>query len=90
MKDDLRTIVSTEGGAVPPSGDGLNEVIGAVTFDGMPAFGLQGGSAGAPGVNRVEHADGRNETLGHIGSVAMKPGDVFVIETPGGGGFGAP
>ncbi len=28
--------------------------------------------------------------LGHIGSVAMAPGDVFVIETPGGGGYGPP
>lgn len=54
------------------------------------AFGLDGGSAGAPGVNRVERADGRSETLGHIGSVEMAAGDVFVIETPGGGGWGPP
>jgi len=54
------------------------------------AFGLDGGSAGAPGVNRVERADGRVETLGHIGSVEMAAGDVFVIETPGGGGWGPP
>jgi 5-oxoprolinase (ATP-hydrolysing) len=53
------------------------------------AFGMDGGSAGQPGINRVERADGRVETLGHIGSVEMAPGDVFVIETPGGGGFGA-
>jgi 5-oxoprolinase (ATP-hydrolysing) len=52
------------------------------------AFGLAGGEPGAPGINRVERADGRVETLGHIGSVAMQPGDVFVIETPGGGGYG--
>ena len=45
---------------------------------------------GAPGINRVERADGRVETLGHIGSVEMAPGDVFVIETPGGGGYGEP
>jgi 5-oxoprolinase (ATP-hydrolysing) len=54
-----------------------------------PAFGGSGGAAGAPGVNRVERADGRVEPLGHIGSVEMAPGDVFVIETPGGGGWGA-
>jgi 5-oxoprolinase (ATP-hydrolysing) len=41
-------------------------------------------------VNRVERADGRTETLGHIGSVEMAAGDVFVIETPGGGGWGPP
>jgi 5-oxoprolinase (ATP-hydrolysing) len=54
------------------------------------AFGMAGGADGAPGINRVERADGRVETLGHIGSVEMQPGDMFVIETPGGGGYGAP
>ena len=44
---------------------------------------------GALGINRVERADGRVETLDHIGSTEMEPGDVFVIETPGGGGYGA-
>jgi 5-oxoprolinase (ATP-hydrolysing) len=53
------------------------------------AFGLAGGAAGQPGINRVERADGRCEALGHIGSVEMQPGDVFVIETPAGGGYGA-
>ena len=56
----------------------------------VPAFGLAGGSAGALGVNRVERADGREEPLGHIGSAEMRPDDVFVIETPGGGGYGTP
>jgi 5-oxoprolinase (ATP-hydrolysing) len=50
------------------------------------AFGLAGGSPGAVGLNRVERADGRVERLDHIASVEMGPGDVFVIETPGGGG----
>jgi 5-oxoprolinase (ATP-hydrolysing) len=54
----------------------------------VPAFGLAGGLPGAPGINRIERADGRVEVLGHIGSAAMAPGDVFVIETPGGGGYG--
>ncbi|MFZ9495053.1 MAG: hydantoinase B/oxoprolinase family protein [Burkholderiaceae bacterium] len=53
-----------------------------------PAFGAAGGEAGAAGVNRVIRADGRAEALGHIGEVAMQPGDVFEIHTPGGGGFG--
>jgi 5-oxoprolinase (ATP-hydrolysing) len=52
------------------------------------AFGMAGGSDGAPGVNRVERADGTVEPLAHIASAAMQPDDVFVIETPGGGGFG--
>ena len=52
------------------------------------AFGGAGGQAGAPGINRVERADGTVEALDYIGSVTMQPGDVFVIETPGGGGWG--
>ena len=54
----------------------------------VPAFGMAGGQPGALGINRVERADGRVETLTHIGSAQMAPGDVFVIETPGGGGYG--
>ena len=54
----------------------------------VPPFGLAGGAAGVTGVNRVERADGRTETLGSTASVAMAAGDVFVVETPGGGGYG--
>ena len=54
----------------------------------VPAFGMAGGEPGALGVNRVERLDGRVETLAHIGSAEMEAGDVFVIETPGGGGYG--
>jgi 5-oxoprolinase (ATP-hydrolysing) len=54
------------------------------------AFGLAGGQAGALGNNQVLRADGRVETLGHLGQTQMQPGDVFVIETPGGGGYGTP
>ncbi|MFC5374133.1 hydantoinase B/oxoprolinase family protein [Brevundimonas faecalis] len=52
-------------------------------------FGVAGGEPGAVGVNRVERTDGSVEALGATAEVAMSPGDVFVIETPGGGGFGA-
>ena len=52
-------------------------------------FGMAGGAPGAPGRNWVERVDGRREELPHIGSVEMQPGDVFVIETPGGGGYGS-
>ena len=54
----------------------------------VPPFGLAGGAPAARGNNRVERADGSVEILGATASVAMAPGDVFVIETPGGGGFG--
>lgn len=53
-----------------------------------PAFGMAGGAPGAVGANRVERADGRVEPLPHIASVEMGAGDVFVIDTPGGGGYG--
>jgi 5-oxoprolinase (ATP-hydrolysing) len=52
------------------------------------AFGLAGGGSGASGRNYVLRVDGRTESLGHLGSVEMSPGDRFVIETPGGGGYG--
>ncbi|HMK85438.1 MAG TPA: hydantoinase B/oxoprolinase family protein, partial [Steroidobacteraceae bacterium] len=52
------------------------------------AFGMAGGDPGAPGENRVERADGTIEVLGAIGQTEMGPGDVFVISTPGGGGYG--
>jgi 5-oxoprolinase (ATP-hydrolysing) len=51
-------------------------------------FGLAGGADGAPGHNRIERADGTVEELPATASARMEPGDVFVIETPGGGGFG--
>jgi 5-oxoprolinase (ATP-hydrolysing) len=54
----------------------------------VPAFGMAGGHSGALGINRVERADGTVQLLGHIGSAQMQAGDVFVIETPGGGGYG--
>lgn len=54
----------------------------------VPAFGLAGGAPGALGVNRVERADGTVEQLPGCASVRMQPGDVFVIQTPGGGGYG--
>ena len=56
----------------------------------VPPHGLDGGEPGAVGRNWVERADGSVEELEATGSTAMNLGDVFVIETPGGGGFGKP
>ncbi len=50
--------------------------------------GMAGGEPGVPAKNWVERADGGREDFGHICEVAMNKGDVFVIQTPGGGGFG--
>jgi 5-oxoprolinase (ATP-hydrolysing) len=52
--------------------------------------GLNGGEAGKVGRNYVETVDEKVEDLGSTASVEMQPGDVFVIETPGGGGYGFP
>ena len=53
------------------------------------AFGMNGGSTGQLGLNRVVRAGGMVEELGHIAQAEMKCGDIFEIHTPGGGGFGA-
>lgn len=55
-----------------------------------PPFGADGGQPGAVGVNRIERADGTVEALGSTAEVEMAAGDMFVIETPGGGGYGSP
>ncbi|HEY0599382.1 hydantoinase B/oxoprolinase family protein [Brevundimonas sp.] len=54
----------------------------------VPPFGAAGGGDGSTGVNRIERADGSREILGSTAEVEMAPGDVFIIETPGGGGYG--
>jgi 5-oxoprolinase (ATP-hydrolysing) len=56
----------------------------------VPPYGMAGGEPGALGANRVEHADGTVTELGGSDSADVRPGDVLVIETPGGGGYGAP
>jgi N-methylhydantoinase B len=54
----------------------------------IPPFGLHGGENGQVGKNYVQHEDQTIENLGHLGTVKVQSGDVFVIETPGGGGYG--
>jgi 5-oxoprolinase (ATP-hydrolysing) len=54
----------------------------------IPPFGLNGGSDGALGKNYVQRGDGSVEQLDSTGAVQMYPGDMFMIETPGGGGYG--
>jgi 5-oxoprolinase (ATP-hydrolysing) len=56
----------------------------------VPPYGMAGGAPGALGANRVERADGTVVELGGSGSADVGPGDVLVIETPGGGGYGTP
>lgn len=54
----------------------------------VPPFGLAGGAPGAHGATWVERTSGKIEVLDSTASVEMKPGDVMVVETPGGGGYG--
>ncbi|MFB8789022.1 MAG: hydantoinase B/oxoprolinase family protein [Potamolinea sp.] len=56
----------------------------------IPPYGLQGGEAGAVGENYVERSDGTVEELGNTATIEMQAGDVFIIKTPGGGGYGSP
>ena len=53
-------------------------------------YGLAGGSPGQRGAQRIVRADGRIEEVPGIVAARLERGDQFVIESPGGGGFGAP
>ncbi|HEX3515477.1 MAG TPA: hydantoinase B/oxoprolinase family protein [Trebonia sp.] len=54
----------------------------------VPAFGLSGGAPGALGRHWIEHEDGTVTPMSGCDTATLVPGDVFVIETPGGGGHG--
>ena len=54
----------------------------------IPPAGLAGGEDAQPGINQIIRKDGTVETLSATASSEMAVGDMFVIETPGGGGFG--
>ena len=51
-------------------------------------FGLAGGMPGQVGRNRVQRASGDEETLAGCATVDLAAGDLLIIETPGGGGYG--
>ena len=53
-------------------------------------YGMAGGEPGKCGRNYVERNDGTVEELAGSDGADMEAGDVFVIETPGGGGYGSP
>ncbi len=70
----------------------FNEPMTVTTLTGhrrIPAFGLAGGLPGALGRHWIEHPDGTLTPMRGCDSVQVRPGDVFVIETPGGGGYGS-
>lgn len=51
-------------------------------------YGLNGGQPAKGGINEIHRADGATERLDATAQVDMKTGDIFVIKTPGGGGYG--
>ncbi|HXP03549.1 MAG TPA: hydantoinase B/oxoprolinase family protein [Stellaceae bacterium] len=53
-------------------------------------FGLAGGAGGALGRQWVEREDGSRHLMTGTDQTELAAGDVFVIETPGGGGYGLP
>jgi 5-oxoprolinase (ATP-hydrolysing) len=55
-----------------------------------PPFGMKAGEPGQCGRNYVIRANGEFEELGHVASTEMAVNDIFVVETPGGGGYGNP
>ena len=54
----------------------------------IPPYGMAGGAPGGLGANWVERADGSRTDLSFADETEMGIDDVFVIETPGGGGYG--
>ena len=54
----------------------------------VPPYGMAGGADGEPGRNWVARADGTVTELGGQDGTRVYPGDVFVLQTPSGGGYG--
>jgi len=54
----------------------------------IPPYGMAGGGPGEVGRNWVERADGSRTELSYADETQVARDDVFVIETPGGGGYG--
>jgi 5-oxoprolinase (ATP-hydrolysing) len=54
----------------------------------IPPFGMDGGEPGSVGDQWIEHPNGRVEKLKAADKREIEAGDVFVIQTPAGGGFG--
>ncbi|MDM8545652.1 hydantoinase B/oxoprolinase family protein [Candidatus Venteria ishoeyi] len=95
--DSFRIRRDSGGSGQQPGGDGVErrlcflQPMQAAILSGhrtLPPHGLAGGGSGKTGENRVERIDGKIEKLGGTAEVDMQAGDVFVIKTPGGGGFG--
>lgn len=54
----------------------------------VPPYGMAGGEPGAVGRNWIERTDGSQEEMTAMDKRSVAAGDVFVLQTPTGGGFG--
>lgn len=92
--------LGTGGAGASPGGDGLVREIEALApcraallteRRATRPYGLRGGRPGAPGLNRIKRAGAKEaEILPGKVEVALAPGDVLEVGTPGGGGHGSP
>ncbi len=82
-----------------PGGDGVTrrirflEPMTVAVLSGhrvVPPPGLAGGAPGGPGRTRIVRAAGTLEELASADKATVGPGDTYWLETPGGGGYGAP
>lgn len=80
-----------------PGGDGgrrelrFTEAVTVTVLSGhrqIPTYGMAGGRPGALGRHWVEHSDGTVTQMAGCDSIPASAGDAFIIETPGGGGYG--
>jgi 5-oxoprolinase (ATP-hydrolysing) len=55
-----------------------------------PPYAMAGGHPGALGSNRIVRAEGEVSQLRGIEQFCLSPGDILIVETPGGGGYGEP
>lgn len=53
-------------------------------------YGVDGGRSGAPGRAWIEREGGARQALAFTDRARVEAGDRFVLETPGGGGWGSP
>src|SRR6202008_4496589 len=97
-RESLETRHGSGGGGPPGGGHGavrrvrFLEPMTAAILSGhrlVRPHGLAGGEPGAAGRNFVLRTDGAEHALGPFDQTEMAAGDVFVIQTPGGGGYGA-
>ncbi len=56
----------------------------------VPPYGMAGGEPGMLGRNWIERTDGTIVEMTGTDSNPIHPGDLWVLETPGGGGYGEP